>query len=81
MSSILECALEGLCSCLYWCCMEVCCSERATVPEHRRTKPDVTEFQPNGRAVFVDATGISTESPASLDQNIYQYDDRMYEIG
>ena len=81
MSSILECAMEGLCSCLYWCCMEVCCSERATVPEHRTMKPDVTELQPNGQPVFVDATGISTESPAPLDQNICQYDHRMYEIG
>ena len=81
MSSILECALEGLCSCLYWCCMEVCCSERASIPEQRRTKQDVTELQPNGQPVFVDAVGISTESPPSMDQNLRQYDDRMYEIG
>ena len=80
MSSILECILEGFCSCLYWCCMEMCCSERGQVPEQRRTIPKVTESQPNGHPVFIDAIGVATEPSNDIRESIDKYDDRLYGI-
>ena len=80
MSSILECILEGFCSCLYWCCMEVCCSDRGEAPEQRRTISEGSETQPTGHPVFVDAIGISTDPPNDMRESFEKYDGRLYGI-
>ena len=80
MSSILECALEAFCSCLYWCCMEVCCSERSDASQQRGTKQHVTESQSHGQPIFEDAIVVSKESSFSIRENDDQYNDTVYGI-
>ena len=80
MSSILECALEAFCSCLYWCCMEVCCSERSDAPQPIGTKQNGAESESHGQPIFEDAIGVSKESSFSIRENDDQYNDRVYGI-
>ena len=51
MTSILECVMEGLCHCLYWCCVEVCCSERRSVDQRSNQN---SAYRPEDHSAFND---------------------------
>ena len=67
MSSILECFIEGLCTCLYWCCVEVCCSERRET-DHHRIHQNSAQKSSDEQPTFSEAAVLS-ENPRMRDNN------------
>ena len=67
MSSVLECCIEGLCTFLYWCCVEVCCSERRE-PDHHRINQNSANKSSDEQPTFSEAAVIS-EDPRMRDNN------------
>ena len=67
MSSILECLIEGLCTCMYWCCVEVCCTERRE-PDRNGINQNQAQKSSNEQQTFSEAAVIS-ENPRMRDNN------------